>query len=106
MSKRDMKAYQRKKLEVELQKQKKNRKSMDELYKELMLMITTNFLDNSEIAAMLTSAMYATLNTPDNKAALKTLGVDVDKAGVDETLSIQRLWAIEYQEQHKVSGDA
>lgn len=106
MSKKDIKDFRRKKLEVELQKQKKNRKSIDELHRELMYMITSNFLDNSEIAAMLTAAMYATLNMPENKAALKSLGVDVEKAGINETLSMQRLWAIEYQEQHKEGEDA
>ncbi|MGL6197808.1 MAG: hypothetical protein ACRC3H_02630 [Lachnospiraceae bacterium] len=101
MSKKEMKEFQRMKLEAELQKQKKNRKSIDDLHKELMYMITSNFLDNSEIAAMLTATMYATLHTPENRKALESLGVDVDKAGVDAVLSIQRLWTIEYQKQHK-----
>lgn len=106
MSKKEMKEFQRMKLEAELQKQKKNRKSIDDLHKELMQMITSNFLDNSEIATLLIAAMHTALNTPDNKAALETLGVDVVKAGVDETLSIQRLWAIEYLEKHKEGEDA
>lgn len=89
--------FQEKAILDELEKQKEN-KDLNDMQQHIYDMCTVYGLSNFEIASLLFSSFRQIMFCEHNKAQLLDMNIDIEKAGVDMILEIQKILVKEYAE--------